>query len=286
MINILVTGANGQLGKEISNIASNYKKYKFFFTDVDELDITKATAISSYVNSQNISFIINCAAYTAVDKAEEDHENAYKINVIGPENLKNEALKKDIPFIHISTDYVFDGKNYKPYIESDKTNPQGVYGKTKLHGEERISSYKKCIIIRTSWLYSIYGNNFVKTITRIAKENPEISVVVDQIGSPTNAADLALAILKITNKIINNEVEEFGIFHFSNEGVCSWFDFAKAIVDISKIDTNVIAVNSDKFPRPAPRPFYSVLDKNKIKKKYGLLIPFWRDSLKDCITKL
>jgi len=286
MINILVTGANGQLGKEISNIASNYTKYKFFFTDIDELDITKATEIGSYLNQQNISFIINCAAYTAVDKAEEDYEKAYKINVTGPENLKNEALKKNIPFIHISTDYVFDGKNYKPYIESDKTNPQGVYAKTKLQGEERIYDYKKCLIIRTSWLYSIYGNNFVKTIIRIAQEKPEITVVVDQIGNPTNAADLALAILKITNKILKKEVEEYGIFHYSNEGVCSWFDFAKAIVDFSKIDTKVIAVNSNKFPRPAPRPFYSVLDKDKIKKKYGLLIPFWRNSLKDCITKL
>ncbi len=286
MKNILVTGANGQLGNEIKLLSSDHKTFNFFYTDIDNLDITDTNAVELFLKTNDIKHIINCAAYTAVDKAEDEFEKAYKINVLGPENLKNNAEKLDIPLLHVSTDYVFDGKNYKPYLETDDPNPQGIYGRTKLDGEKSISDYKKSLIIRTSWLYSSFGNNFVKTIIEIAKQKSELSVVVDQIGNPTNASDLASAILQISEKILTENKKKFGVFNFSNEGVCSWYDFAKAIVDIKNIKTKIIPVNSDKFPRKAPRPHYSVLDKSKIKETFNISINNWYDSLRNCLEKL
>jgi len=284
--NILITGSNGQLGSEIKNIADDFSQFSFFFTDVDKLDITNEKHVFDFVNTNNIDFIINCAAYTAVDKAEEDQIMAHKINVIGTKNLKNAAKNKNIPLIHISTDYVFDGKNHKPYKETNPTSPQSIYGKTKLDGELAILDYKKAVIIRTSWLYSIFGNNFVKTIIKIATKNDQIKVVSDQIGSPTNAADLAFASLKITEQIFEKDEVDGGIYHFSNEGVCSWYDFAKNIISLKSITCDIKAVNSDEFPRPAPRPFYSVLDKSKIKSTFNLSIPHWTDSLKLVLSKI
>ncbi|MBN2664437.1 MAG: dTDP-4-dehydrorhamnose reductase [Bacteroidales bacterium] len=286
MQNILVTGANGQLGSEIKNIKNKFNNYSFIFTDIEELDITNLDATYNFVENNNISLIINCAAYTAVDKAEKDAETAYKINVIGAENLKIAAQSINIPFIHISTDYVFDGKNFKPYTEDDITNPNSIYGKTKLEGEEKVSDYDKTITIRTSWLYSVFGNNFVKTIIKIANQNPTIKVVFDQIGTPTNAADLALAVLKIASDSLDTNAVKSGIYHFSNEGVCSWYDFAKTIVDFKKINCKIYPVGSEEFPRPAPRPFYSVLNKSKIKTTFDLSIPNWVDSLKTALNNM
>ncbi len=286
MKNILITGANGQLGSEIKLLSEKYTNFNFIFTDVDELDITNLQATTDFFTENKVEFIVNCAAYTAVDKAEEDTELAYKINVTGAKNLMTAAKQNDCPFIHISTDYVFDGQNFKPYIETDKTNPQSVYGTTKLQGENAIKDYKKTIIIRTAWLYSIFGNNFAKTIIKIATQNDTIKVVSDQIGSPTNAADLASAILQIIKNINETNKINNGIYHFSNEGVCSWYDFAKTIIDLKSITCNINAVNSEEFPRPAPRPFYSVLDKSKIKSTFNITVPNWVDSLKTVIDKI
>lgn len=285
MTNILITGAKGQLGNEIKELSLLYKNFRFYFTDIEELDISNPKAIDNFVSKNNIDIIINSAAYTAVDKAEEDEKMASLINSTAVLYLTNTAKKYNIPLIHISTDYVFDGNSYLPYIETDETKPLSVYGKTKLYGEKHALLYNKSLIIRTSWLYSSFGNNFVKTIIKIS-ENPEIKVVFDQIGSPTYAKDLASAILKITEKITNNEIVEYGIYHYSNEGVCSWFDFAQMIIKYLNKSTKIIPVRSELFPRPAHRPNYSVLDKTKIKKNFKIEIPFWLDSLYECLDKI
>ncbi|MBN2892423.1 MAG: dTDP-4-dehydrorhamnose reductase [Bacteroidales bacterium] len=285
MKNILITGTKGQLGNEIKQISNNFK-HSFFFTDVEELDITKEKKIGEFVKANKIDLIINCAAYTAVDKAEKDFDGAHLINVIGVKNLNKVCINNDIPLIHISTDYVFDGRNFIPYKETDQTNPQSIYGTTKLKGEEILADNKKCIIIRTSWLYSSFGNNFVKTIIKIAEENEQILVVDDQIGSPTYAHDLGKACLEIADQLFQQKKIYFGIYHYSNEGVCSWFDFAKTIVEIKKIQTKVIPVDSSAFPRPAPRPHYSVLNKSKIKTNFNIEIPYWKDSLITCMSKI
>tara|TARA_B110000091_G_scaffold213160_1_gene261763 strand:- start:1929 stop:2813 length:885 start_codon:yes stop_codon:yes gene_type:complete len=279
MYNILVTGANGQLGSEIRAVAPKYSNYNFIFTDVQELDICNHNWVQQFIAENNINAIINCAAYTAVDKAEEQFEVADKINHMAVANFAQIAKENNIKLIHISTDYVFDGKAHKPYTEKDMPNPQSVYGKTKLAGETAMQhiSPANSIIIRTSWVYSSYGNNFVKTMLRLGKERDELNVVADQIGTPTNAADLAKAILDILPKIENKEVE---FFHYSNEGVCSWFDFAKAIFEIQDLRIKINPIETWQFPTPAKRPFYSVLNKNKIKEKYKMEVPFWRDSLK------
>lgn len=284
--NILITGAKGQLGSEIRNIVENKDDYNFIYTDVKELDITNETEVVNFVENNKIDLIINCAAYTAVDKAEEDKDNAYKVNVIGPKNLTIAAQNRNISIIHTSTDYVFDGKAYKPYLESDKTNPQSVYGNTKLEGEHEVAKYEKHIIIRTAWLYSIFGNNFVKTIIRIANENLQITVVDDQIGSPTNAADLAYACVKIAKDILDEKEIIYGTYHYANQGICSWYDFAKAIVELKNISCNVKAVDSSMFKRPAPRPHYSVLNKSKVINNFNIDIPHWRDSLEKVLNKL
>ena len=228
MNNILVTGGNGQLGSELKEIAPNYQDYNFLFTDVKDLDITNHTAVAAFIESNNITVIINCAAYTAVDKAESEPELADAINHLAVTNFAQIAKDKNIKLIHISTDYVFDGNNHKPYVETDTPNPQSVYGKTKLDGELAMQQINPAnsIIIRTSWVYSKFGNNFVKTMLRLAETRDEISVVTDQVGTPTNAADLAKAILNILPQIKNEIVE---LFHYSNEGVCCWYDFAKTV---------------------------------------------------------
>jgi dTDP-4-dehydrorhamnose reductase len=278
MNNILVTGGNGQLGSELKEIAQNFPGHSFFFTDVKDLDITNHGAVAGFIQSNKINVIINCAAYTAVDKAESEPELADAINHLAVANFAQIAKDKNIRLIHISTDYVFDGTNYKPYVETDTPNPKSVYGKTKLDGELALQKINPAnsIIIRTSWVYSKFGNNFVKTMLRLAETRDEISVVADQIGTPTNAADLAEAILNILPQISNETLE---LFHYSNEGVCSWYDFAKAIFEIEGIHIKVNAIESSQYPTPSSRPYYSVLNKKAIKHIYMLGIPYWKESL-------
>ena len=257
----------------------------FFFTDSSTVDITDFKKVKEFIETNKINVIINCAAYTAVDKAEDDEVNADKINHLAVKNLASIAKEKNIKLVHISTDYVFDGENFMPYIESDSVNPQGIYGKTKLEGEEALQKVnpKNSIIIRTSWVYSSFGNNFVKTMLRLGKERDTLGVIFDQIGSPTYARDLAQAILDILPSINNESVE---VYHYSNEGVCSWYDFAKAIFELSNIECQVNAIETKEYPTPAKRPHYSLLNKAKIKKEFNLSIPYWRYSLKESLIKL
>jgi len=288
-MNILVTGANGQLGSELRYLINQEYSLdnKFFFTDKNKLDITKKEEIEYFIKENDINLIINCAAYTAVDKAEEEKELADLVNHQAVKYLAEISKENDITLIHISTDYVFDGKNYRPYKENDKTNPQGIYGFTKLKGEESfINSGTKGIIIRTSWVYSSFGNNFVKTMLRL-KEKKELGVVFDQIGTSTYARDLAKVILEIIDKNFNKlNAFKAEIFHFSNEGVCSWYDFAKAIFEIKDIDIKINPIETKDYPTPAKRPHYSVLNKSKIKKEFNIEIPYWRESLIKCLEKM
>ncbi|MCD7963866.1 MAG: dTDP-4-dehydrorhamnose reductase [Rikenellaceae bacterium] len=281
-MNILVTGGNGQLGCCMQKLASENPNHKFVFTDMPEADITDEKCIENFIVSNNTDIIVNCAAYTAVDKAETDVELCAKINAYGPKVLSLLAKKFDIPLIHVSTDYVFSGITCTPLHEYDPTGPTGIYGKTKLDGETAIcESGCKAAIIRTAWLYSEYGNNFVKTMLRLGKERDKLTVVYDQAGTPTYAVDLANAIIRIAeSEIIGCEV-----YHYSNEGVLSWFDFARKIFQLKNYMTKVEAVESDRFPTPAKRPAYSVLSKDKIKAK-GIEVPYWEDSLKKCLEEL
>ncbi len=285
MPNVLVTGSNGQLGSEIRNLISNDEWY---FTDRNTLDITNKIAIESFCTKHNIEVIINCAAYTAVDKAEEDEVNADRINHLAVKYMAEIAKEKNIKLIHISTDYVFDGENYKPYSEEDKTDPQGVYGKTKLAGEQAIQDIhpNNSIIIRTSWLYSSYGNNFVKTMLRLGKERDELGVIFDQVGTPTYAKDLAKVIIHIIQHSTLKIQHSVEIYHYSNEGVASWYDFAKAIFELSDIQCDVKPIETKEYPTPASRPHYSLLNKAKIKNRFGIEIPYYKDSLKMCLTKI
>lgn len=282
---ILVTGASGQLGSELASLSKEYSQYTFFFTDRDTLDISDSNAIQAYLQDKNIDTIINCAAYTAVDKAESDKENAYKVNVTAVENLAKISLDKEIKLIHVSTDYVFNGQNFKPYIETDITSPQSVYGHTKLEGEQALQAInpKNSIIIRTSWVYSSFGNNFVKTMLRLGEERDQLNVIFDQVGTPTYAKDLAQSILDILPQLENTEIE---IYNFSNEGACSWYDFALAIFELSHIKCEVFPIESKDYPTPATRPHYSLLNKAKIKSRYTLHIPHWKESLKQCLSTL
>lgn len=284
MYNILVTGSNGQLGSEIRALSSDYS-YNFFFTDRESLDITNSDTVKNLIEKNNINTIINCAAYTAVDKAESDEENADKINHLAVKNFAEIAKEKDIKLIHISTDYVFDGKNFKPYTEDDTTNPNGVYGNTKLKGEKAFlhGSPKNSIIIRTSWVYSSFGANFVKTMLRLGKEKESLGVIFDQVGTPTYARDLAKAILDILPNIKNEKPE---IYNYSNEGVLSWYDFAKEIMRMAKLDCQINPIETYEYPTPAQRPHYSLLNKAKIKKEFGISIPFWKDSLDECLKTM
>lgn len=284
MHNILVTGSNGQLGSEIKELSIEYK-YNFFFTDRDNLDISNEKDIKNFIETNDINTIINCAAHTAVDKAEEDEVNADKINHSAVKYLAKISKEKNIKLIHISTDYVFDGTNHKPYIESDITNPNGVYGRTKLDGEKALQEInpKNSIIIRTSWVYSSYGANFVKTMLRLGKERDSLGVIFDQVGTPTYARDLAKTILDILPKIINDKVE---IYHYSNEGVLSWYDFAKEIMKMAKIHCKINPIETKEYPTPATRPHYSLLNKSKIKEDFGIIIPYWKDSLDECLQNM
>ncbi len=284
MANILVTGANGQLGSELQMLSKDYN-YNFFFADRNTLDITNEKAINNFTQINNIDIIINCAAYTAVDKAENDKVNADKVNHLATEYLAQIAKVKNIKLIHISTDYVFDGKNYKPYNEDDITNPNGVYGYTKLAGEQAMQTInpKNSIIIRTSWVYSSFGANFVKTMLRLGKEKEQLRVIFDQVGTPTYAKDLAKAILDIIPNIKNKKVE---IYNYSNEGVLSWYDFAKEIMRMAKLECQIDPIETKEYPTPATRPHYSLLNKAKIKKEFGIKIPYWKDSLDACLTTL
>ncbi|WNL28497.1 dTDP-4-dehydrorhamnose reductase [Arcobacter cryaerophilus gv. pseudocryaerophilus] len=282
--NILVTGSMGQLGSEIKAISSDYS-YNFFFTTRDDIDITSKDSIKEYCQTNSINVIINCAAYTAVDKAQSDIENADLINRKAVKKLALVSKELDIKLIHISTDYVFDGKNFKPYLEEFQTNPQSVYGKTKLDGENELLDINplNSIIIRTSWVYSYYGNNFVKTMLRLGKEKEELGVIFDQVGTPTYAKDLAITILDIVPQIENHKVE---IYNYSNEGVLSWYDFAKEIMKMAKLNCKVNPIETYQYPTPAKRPHFSLLNKSKIKSKFNLEIPYWKDGLDDCLKRL
>ena len=282
--NILVTGSNGQVGSEIKELSSNYN-YNFFFTTRDDIDITSKESIKEFCQTNSINVIINCAAYTAVDKAQSDIENADLVNRKAVKKLSIIAKELNIKLIHISTDYVFDGKNFKPYVEEFQTNPQSVYGKTKLDGENEIRDINplNSIIIRTSWVYSYYGNNFVKTMLRLGKEKEELGVIFDQVGTPTYAKDLAITILNIVPQIENSKVE---IYNYSNEGVLSWYDFAKEIMKMAKLNCKINPIETYQYPTPAKRPHFSLLNKSKIKSKFNLEIPYWKDGLDDCLKRL
>ncbi len=288
MAKILITGANGQLGSEINAIAPTLPLHDFFFTDVEDLDITNYEAIDSFISQNKINFVVNCAAYTAVDKAETEQEVAEKINALAPLLIAKACKKNSCKFIHISTDYVFDGTASTPITEDVATNPQSIYGQTKLKGEELIiNELKDSIVIRTSWLYSTFGNNFVKTMIRLGSERDALNVVADQKGTPTYARDLAKDILHIIDKS-SESAKNFvsGIYHYSNLGETTWCDFTKEIHALSGITCNVSPIPTSEYPTPAKRPLYSVLDKTKIQKTFGISIPKWQNSLKDCIEKL
>jgi dTDP-4-dehydrorhamnose reductase len=299
--NILITGSNGQVGSELKELSNNYS-YNFFFADRTNIDITNKEDIKNFCQTNNINTIINCAAYTAVDKAESEQALADAVNHLAVKNLAQIAKEQSIKLIHISTDYVFDGKNFKPYSEDDVTNPQGVYGKTKLDGENAMLEINpaNAIIIRTSRVYSFYGNNFVKTMLRLGKEKKELGVIFDQVGTPTYARDLAKTILQIVgsrmqdlgdssdaqnpkSKIQNPNVQ---IYHYSNEGVLSWYDFAKEIMRMAKLDCKINLIETTEYPTPAKRPHYSLLNKAKIKSAFNIEIPYWKDGLDDCLKRL
>lgn len=283
MKNILITGANGQLGNEMRVVSAEQEQLVYHFTDVAELDICDIEAIERYVVDHAIDCIVNCAAYTNVNKAEEDTELCDKLNHQAPANLARVAAKHQVGLIHVSTDYVFNGEHHLPYKEDEPTCPNSVYGATKLAGEQAIQTlHPAAVIIRTAWLYSTFGNNFVKTMLRLGSERDELGVVFDQIGTPTYARDLARAIQHIVVKGIVP-----GIYHYSNEGVCSWYDFTKMIFALGGITTcQLKPLHTDEYPTPAARPHYSVLDKTKIKQTYGVEVPYWVDSLRECISSV
>ncbi len=282
-MNILVTGCNGQLGNEIQLLEKGNGKHVFFNTDVNELDITDENAINAFVDANNIDGIINCAAYTAVDKAESNEALCHTLNATAPGYLAAAMGKRGGWMVQVSTDYVFDGTKHTPYSETDPTCPDSVYGRTKLEGEQLVRQHcERAMIVRTAWLYSIFGNNFVKTMIRLGKEKTELGVIFDQIGTPTYARDLAVAIMTAVEKGIIP-----GIYHFSNEGVTSWYDFTKAIHRITGISgCHVRPIHTEEYPTPARRPHYSVLDKTKIKATYNIEVPYWEESLAECISKL
>lgn len=285
---VLITGAYGQLGNEIKELAPEYNNMQFLFTDADTLDITDNKAVQNYCEKHLPNFIINCAAYTAVDKAETDTENARFINAVAPGFLAGAAKKVGAGFVHISTDYVFDGNHYVPYSEEDPVNPKAMYGKTKLEGEEKcMAANPESVVIRTAWLYSSFGNNFVKTMLRVGKEKGGVNVVFDQVGTPTYAGDLARTVLTIAGKYAEKRSDlNPGIYHYSNEGAISWYDFAHAVFEIAGIDCKVTPIFSKELKQAAPRPSYSVLNKSKIKNTFELKIPYWKESLKICLEKL
>jgi dTDP-4-dehydrorhamnose reductase len=282
---VLVTGANGQLGQSLQFIAPNYPDIQFVFCDSSQLDITNLNNIEQLFKQFKPNFCINAAAYTAVDKAESEPEKARLINVDGAKNLAKVSKELDTILLHISTDFVFDGTKNTPYTEDDIPNPTGVYGQTKLDGEQVIQEiWHKHFIIRTSWVYSQFGNNFIKTMLRLASERDKLSVVNDQIGTPTNAVDLAEVLVKIITEHSKLNTEHFGIYNFSNEGQCSWYFFAKKIFEFNGVKINLEPIPTTSFPTPAKRPAYSVLDKSKIKNTFGVEVKYWETSLKEVLT--
>lgn len=282
-MNILITGCNGQLGNEIQLLQAQYAQHTWFNTDVNELDITDKAAIERFVEANEIDGIVNCAAYTAVDKAESDPQLARKLNADAPAFLAEAVAKRGGWMVQVSTDYVFNGTKHTPYVETDEPCPNSIYGQTKLEGEQAVSKLcPNAMIIRTAWLYSEFGNNFVKTMIRLGKEREQLGVIFDQVGTPTYAHDLAMVIMTAIDKGIKP-----GVYHFSNEGVTSWYDFTKSIHRLSGINTcQVSPLHTAEYPTPACRPAYSVLDKTKIKAAYGIEIPHWEESLAKCIAKL
>ncbi len=285
---ILITGSKGQLGNELQILKEKYHWGELYFHDIDTLDITDSEKLNRFFEINKPDIIVNCAAYTAVDKAEEEREKAFLINSQAVKNLVEASKIFNSYIIHISTDYVFDGLKNTPYIEDDAANPLSTYGKSKLEGELHLKDYSSYIILRTSWLYSSFGNNIVKTIRRLGKERSELKFVFDQVGSPTYAYDLADAIYKIIDVIIENnfDKEYSGIYHFSDEGVCSWYDFACTVIEMSNFSCKVLPIETIEYPTPAKRPAFSVFNKNKIKNTFGVEINWWKDSLKQCIKIL
>lgn len=284
---ILITGAGGQLGSELKTASGNYYGYDFIFTDIDTLDIGDKAKTSDFIRNTNPDWIINCAAYNQVDKAEEDSATADLVNRAAVSHITEAIRSTECRFIHFSTDYVFSGMSCQPYNEFSEPGPINAYGMSKLAGEKAALTHHASMIIRTSWLYSSFGTNFVKTILRKARENESLNVVFDQVGTPTYAADLAEAVLAIVSGVIRNKITYSpGIYHYSNEGVCSWYDFAEEVVREAGLACRIVPVLSSRYPMLAQRPSYSVLDKGKIREKYGLAIPHWRSSMKKCLGLL
>jgi dTDP-4-dehydrorhamnose reductase len=284
---ILVTGANGQLGNELRKASKNYYGYDFIFTDIDTVDITSADKIAAFIKKSEPDWLINCAAYNFVDKAESEPEKALMVNSTAVKNIAEAIKGSECRFIHVSSDYVFDGGSNMPYNESSVANPLSVYGRSKLEGEKNALQHNRSMIIRTAWLYSSFGSNFVKTILYKAREKDSLKVIFDQTGTPTYAADLAESIMNIISGVIKNRVAfNAGIYHYSNEGVCSWYDLAEEIVKEAGLQCKIIPILTKDYPADARRPFYSVLDKTRIKETYNIEIPHWRSSLKKCIKLL
>jgi len=283
MTTILITGSHGQLGNEMQQASTRFPAFNYIYTDVEDLDICDKTALNAYVNANHVDIIVNCAAYTAVDKAEDDVALCFKINADAVRNIGEVAKENSLKVVHVSTDYVFDGTNYMPYTEDQQVCPSSVYGKSKLAGENALfESCDQVVVIRTAWLYSSFGNNFVKTMMKLGSERDSLNVIFDQIGTPTYAADLANAILQV----LSHEPFVLGIYHFSDEGVCSWYDFTKSIHRIAGITCDVHPIETKDYPARTPRPHYSVLNKAKIKSTYGIVIPHWEESLVKCIEIL
>lgn len=286
-LNIVVTGGNGQLGSEIRSLAHLFPTYKFTFLDIEDIDLSNEGSVRSYFENKSFDFLINCAAYTAVDKAETESEMAHKINAAAVKTLAEIALKKQIRVIHISTDYVFSGEFNQPINELASPGPLSVYGKTKLEGEQYLMRIlPNAYVIRTAWVYSVFGKNFVKSIINLARERSELGIVADQIGSPTYAHDLARTILTIIGSITEKNIDQPGFYHYSNEGVISWYDFAFFIKDHYKLSCKIKAIKTAEYKTLAVRPKFSVLDKTKIKQTFSIEIPHWSESLKVCLDKL
>ncbi len=288
MKNILVTGGNGQLGHALRKAAAAFPEFNLIYTDYDVLDITNPEAVSEYFNTNTPDACINCAAYTAVDKAETEEEKAFQLNFQGALALAEACTAHHLPLLHVSTDYVFNGRSSVPYQESDDTDPESVYGSSKMRGEAAvIGTDVNHIVVRTSWLYSEFGVNFAKRMKELMQERPELNVVFDQAGTPTYAVDLAAALLQILrHRTEHPEIAVGGVYHYSNEGVTSWYDFAVAIKEMTGATTRVSPITSDKYPTPAKRPSFSVLNKEKIKTTFGISIPYWRDSLAECLKHI
>ncbi len=284
-MNVLITGANGQLGTSLKNLQKDFPKIDFVYTDVDDLDITNKEELKKFLSSQKFDYLVNCAAYTAVDKAEEDQENARLLNVKAVELLAGFSKKYNFKIIHISTDYIFGCKNFRPYTEEAIPSPQSVYAATKYDAEKILTELSdNAVILRTSWLYSEYGNNFAKTILKLAKDRDELRIIADQIGTPTYAGDLASAILTVITNYPKTQKTE--VYHFSNQGIASWYDFAVEIVSLSGLKCKITPIRTEEYPLPAKRPFYSVMDKRKYTRAFTAKIPHWKQSLKSCITNL